>query len=131
MRARVILYNKENKAVLLIHRFKNGRNYWVIPGGGAKGHETPVETAIREIEEELNIQLRPTDLIHFFKYEEKEYEEFYYAKIPYIVAPKISGEERERSSSNNVYQPEWIAAKELPKINLMPPEIAAKIVTLI
>ena len=131
MRARVILYNKENNAVLLIHRFKNGRNYWVIPGGGAKGHETPVETVIREIEEELNIQLRPTDLIHFFKYEEKEYEEFYYAKIPYIVAPKISGEERERSSSNNVYQPEWVASADLTQINLMPPEIAAKIVTLI
>ena len=131
MRARVILYNKENKAVLLIHRLKNGRNYWVIPGGGAKGHETPVETAIREIEEELNIQLRPTDLIHFFKYEGKEDEEIFYAKIPYITAPKISGEEKGRSSSNNVYQPEWIAAKELPKINLMPPEIAAKIVTLI
>ena len=131
MRARVILYNKENKAVLLIHRLKNGRNYWVIPGGGAESDETPVDTAIRETEEELNIQLRPTDLIHFFKYEEKEYEEFYYAKIPYIVAPKISGEERERSSSNNVYQPEWVASADLTQINLMPPEIAAKIVTLI
>ena len=131
MRARVILYNKENKAVLLIHRFKNGRNYWVIPGGGAENNEAPVDTAIREITEELNIHLKSADLIHFFKCEGKEYEEFFYAKIPYIAAPKISGEERERSSSYNVYQPEWVVIKELPKINLMPPEIAAKIVTLI
>ena len=53
MRARVILYNNENKAVLLIHRLKNGRNYWVIPGGGAENNEAPVDTAIREINEEL------------------------------------------------------------------------------
>ena len=71
MRARVILYNKENKAVLLIHRFKNGRNYWVIPGGGAKGHETPIDTAIREINEELSIHLKPTDLMHFLNMKKK------------------------------------------------------------
>ena len=71
MRARVILYNKENKAVLLIHRLKNGRNYWVIPGGGAENNETPVDTAIREINEELNIHLKSADLIHFFNAKEK------------------------------------------------------------
>ena len=131
MRARVILYNKEIKAVLLIHRLKNSRNYWVIPGGGAEKNETPIDTAIREINEELNIHLKSADLIHFFKCEGKEYEEFFYTEIPYIVAPKINGEEKERASSNNVYQPEWITVKELTKINLMPPEIAAKIVTLI
>ena len=98
---------------------------------GAESDETPVDTAIREINEELTIHLKSADLIHFFKCEGKEYEEFFYTEIPYITAPKISGEEKGRSSSNNVYQPEWIAAKELPKINLMPPEIAAKIVTLI
>ena len=130
MRARVILYNKENKAVLLIHRLKNGRNYWVIHGG-AENNEAPVDTAIREINEELNIHLKSADLIHFFKCEGKEYEEFFYTEIPYIVAPKINGEEKERSSSDNVYQPEWITVKEVTKINLMPPEIAAKIVTLI
>ena len=131
MRARVILYNSENDAILLIHRFKNGRNYWVIPGGGAEKNEAPIDTAVREINEELNIHLQPAKMIHFLKCEGKEYEEFFYTEIPYIVAPKISGEEKERSSSDNVYQPEWVAVKELPKINLMPPEIVAKIVTLI
>ena len=46
MRARVILYNSENDAILLIHRLKNGRNYWVIPGGGAKGNERSEERRV-------------------------------------------------------------------------------------
>ena len=129
MRARVILYNPEHKAFLLIHRFKNGRDYWVVPGGGAEENETPVATAIREIGEELDLQLKPAALRHFFTSEAKE--EFFYTEIPYIVAPAISGEEKERSSKSNVYQPEWVAGADLTQINLMPPEIAAKIITAI
>ena len=131
MRARVILYNKENKAVLLIHRFKNGRNYWVIPGGGAKGNETPVETAIREINEELSIQLKPAALNQLFEYKSQEDEHFFYAEISFIAAPEISGEEKERSNNANVYQPDWVAVKDLAQINLMPPKVACKIINLI
>lgn len=131
MRARVILYNSENDAMLLIHRLKNGRDYWVIPGGGAEGNETPVETALREIEEELNIQLKPADLTHLLEYKSQEDEHFFYAEIPFIAAPAISGEEKERANNTNVYQPRWIAVKDLTQINLMPPKIACKIINLI
>ena len=131
MRARVILYNSENDAILLIHRLKNGRDYWVIPGGGAKGNETPVETAIREINEELSIQLKPAALNQLFEYKSQEDEHFFYAEISFIAAPEISGEEKERSNNANVYQPDWVAVKDLTQINLMPPKIACKIINLI
>ena len=131
MRARVILYNSENDAMLLIHRLKNGRDYWVIPGGGAEGNETPVETALREIEEELNIQLKPADLTHLLEYKSQENEHFFYAEISFIAAPEISGEEKERSNNANVYQPDWVAVKDLAQINLMPPKVACKIINLI
>lgn len=131
MRARVILYNSENDAILLIHRLKNGRDYWVIPGGGAKGNETPVETALREIDEELSIQLKPAALNQLFEYKSQENEHFFYAEISFIAAPEISGEEKERSNNANVYQPDWVAVKDLTQINLMPPKIACKIINLI
>ena len=131
MRARVILYNSENDAILLIHRLKNGRDYWVIPGGGAKGNETPVETAIREINEELSIQLKPAALNQLFEYKSQEDEHFFYAEISFIAAPEISGEEKERSNNANVYQPDWVAVKDLTQINLMPPKVACKIINLI
>lgn len=59
MRARVIIYNPKSDSILLIHRKKNGRDYWVIPGGGAKNQETPTQTAIREIKEELDLDFVP------------------------------------------------------------------------
>lgn len=96
MRARVVLYNPELKAILLIHRLKNKRNYWVIPGGGAENQETPVETAIREINEELKIKLLPEKLNRLF---EIDNEVIFLAQIKQTKAPRISGEEKERSST--------------------------------
>ena len=53
MRAGVILYNLNMKQLLLIHRWKNGKEYFVIPGGGVNLNETVLQAAQREIREEL------------------------------------------------------------------------------
>lgn len=128
MRARVVLYNPELKAILLIHRLKNKRNYWVIPGGGAENQETPVETAIREINEELKIKLLPEKLNRLF---EIDNEVIFLAQIKQTKAPRISGEEKERSSTKNIYEPAWVGLKDLTTINLMPPELAQQLLAFI
>lgn len=38
-------------------------NMWDFPGGGREGKETPIECAIREIDEELGIQLTPAAFV--------------------------------------------------------------------
>ena len=128
MRARVVLYNPELKAILLIHRLKNKRNYWVIPGGGAENQETPVETAIREINEELKIKLLPEKLNRLF---EIDNEVIFLAQIKQTKAPRISGEEKERSSTKSIYEPAWVGLKDLTTINLMPPELAQQLLAFI
>lgn len=124
MRARVVLYNQNIASVLLIHRLKNSRGYWVIPGGGSKGQETSVQTAIREISEELKISLAAPDLTFMFKIAD---EFIFLAKIAQIKIPEISGEEKERANQNNVYKPTWVKISKLTDIDLMPPEIAQQI----
>ena len=128
MRARVVLYNPELKAILLIHRLKNKRNYWVIPGGGAENQETPIETAIREINEELKIKLLPEKLKRLF---EIDNEVIFLTQIKQTKVPQISGEEKKRSDTKNIYDPAWIALKDLTTINLMPPELAQQLLAFI
>jgi 8-oxo-dGTP diphosphatase len=36
--------------------------YWKLPGGRSEGKETPEECAVREIDQELGIELDPDDL---------------------------------------------------------------------
>lgn len=128
MRARVIIYNPDLTAILLIHRQKKQRNYWVVPGGGAKRSETPRETAIREINEELQIELTPAQLRQLFVIDD---EYFFLTDYRQKAVPDISGEEKERSTSTNVYRPAWISLSELLKINLMPPALSNKILAVI
>lgn len=128
MRARVIIYNPDLAAILLIHRQKKQRNYWVVPGGGAKKGETPQATAIREINEELQIGLTPAELRQLFAIDE---EYFFLTYFRQTTVPNISGEEKERSTSTNVYRPAWVSLSELLKINLMPPELSKKILAII
>lgn len=128
MRARVIIYNPDLAAILLIHRQKKQRNYWVVPGGGAKKSETPRETAIREINEELQIELTPAQLRQLFVLDD---EYFFLTDYRQKAVPDISGEEKERSTSTNVYRPAWVSLAELLKINLMPPALSNKILTVI
>lgn len=128
MRARVIIYNPELTAILLIHRQKKQRNYWVVPGGGAKRSETPQETAIREINEELQIELTPAQLRQLFVIDD---EYFFLTDYRQKAVPDISGEEKERSTSTNVYRPAWVSLSELLKINLMPPALSNKILAVI
>lgn len=128
MRARVIIYNPDLTAILLIHRQKKQRNYWVVPGGGAKRSETPRETAIREINEELQIELTPAQLRQLFVIDD---EYFFLTDYRQKAVPDISGEENERSTSTNVYRPAWVTLSELLKINLMPPALINKILAVI
>ena len=51
-RAAIILI--QNNAILLLHRYKNGMDYFVFPGGHIEKHETPEETVLREIKEEAS-----------------------------------------------------------------------------
>lgn len=57
MRAGIVIYNPIEKEVLLIHRLKNEREYWVNPGGTVEENESALEAAIRETHEEINLKL--------------------------------------------------------------------------
>ena len=45
MRAGVIVYNPFLDKILLIHRWKNGQEYFVIPSGTIELGEEPLEAA--------------------------------------------------------------------------------------
>ena len=46
---------KKGEKLLLIKRKKGNDPYYILPGGGVESGETPKQTAIREVKEELGI----------------------------------------------------------------------------
>lgn len=121
MRAGVILYNPQTKQILLIHRWKNGEEYFVIPGGGAESGETAVQAAQREIQEELGWSLSEKQLQPAFTFRNgQRLETYFHATISHTSAPMIQGEEALRSHAQNVYQPEWLDIEAICGLNLRP-----------
>ena len=121
MRAGVILFNPQAKQILLIHRWKNGEGYFVIPGGGAESGETAAQTAQREIQEELGLSLSEKQLHPAFAFRNGQRLEIYFhATIGHTSAPMIQGEEALRSHAQNIYQPEWLNIEAIRDLNLRP-----------
>lgn len=52
----------EDGRVLLVRHQKNGRTYWLLPGGGVEFGESAPDAARREVQEETGLQVEVGDL---------------------------------------------------------------------
>ncbi|WP_067488056.1 NUDIX hydrolase [Actinomadura hibisca] len=60
-----VVHDGDAPSVLLIKRAYRGRNagQWGLPGGRAEPGETPEQAALRELEEELGLRVRPDEVL--------------------------------------------------------------------
>ena len=121
MRAGVIIYNPFLDKILLIHRWKDGQEYFVIPGGTIEPGEKPLEAALREMKEEVDLTFSADQLRTAFSLNNQGKEEYYfYAELCTVETPLIQGEEARRSGPKNIYHPKWVSLQELYNYNLRP-----------
>ncbi|MGI5826731.1 MAG: NUDIX domain-containing protein [Patescibacteria group bacterium] len=112
---------KDSK-VLLLHRFKNGLEYYVFPGGHRRISEKGEEVVIREIEEETAIVVSNPKLVINVKgdYDGKQ-EDFYYL-CDWVSGdePRLNGEEVVRNCRENYFEPKWIDVSEIRNLDIKP-----------
>ena len=63
MRVRVAGLLNVNSTVLMVEHFKEGRAYWLLPGGGVNLGEKAKTALKRELKEELNLDCSVNDLL--------------------------------------------------------------------
>ena len=125
---------KDDK-ILLMHRFKKRREYWVFPGGGIKRGEKPEGALIREMKEETSLNVKIDKLL--FKLEnqfKKEYggNVFGDALEYYFLIKEFSGKmalgwpERGRMNANNRYYLEWGELSKIKEILTLYPKKAVE-----
>ncbi len=62
-RVRVAAICVRDDALLLVRHVKDGKTYWLLPGGGVDYGETLVEALRREVMEETNLDIAPRDAV--------------------------------------------------------------------
>lgn len=63
MRIRIALVILKDNKILLLQHYKNGKKYWLLPGGGLQYGETIENCAIRELKEETNLDIKLNKLL--------------------------------------------------------------------
>jgi ADP-ribose pyrophosphatase YjhB (NUDIX family) len=112
----------KNDKLLLIHRFKNGDEYWVVPGGGVEDEETLNEALIREVKEETSLDLLSSKQVGSF--EQPEHQHYFFKCVLQKGEPSIGGPEKDNSTKDNVYILEWVPVSKVKTLtNLFPESI--------
>lgn len=79
---------KHNNKYLVTKRSKNEnvyKDYWDIPGGLANSGELPREALIREVQEEVNLKIKPVKIIHEDSNLDKE-KNMIFIKLVYLTS---------------------------------------------
>ena len=114
---------KDNKLLTMFRKKNIDSNiitYYVIPGGGVEEGESLEDTVIREIKEELSLDVKVKEFV--CKLEGKDISNFFLCEIVGGEL-KLGGEELNYMTESNYYEPMYIPLDKIKDINLLPKEI--------
>jgi 8-oxo-dGTP pyrophosphatase MutT (NUDIX family) len=99
---------------MLIERWRPGKHYFSVPGGGIEAGETPDETVIREVMEETGCQVALKRLLYTLTIDGKDLHSIYLCEYisgePHLPA---DSPEAQKFSPDNRFEPRWLPLSEL------------------
>ena len=109
------LINEQGK--VLINKRPEGKDYagyWEFPGGKVEENETPEEAIIRELKEEINIDVSAACLAPL-SFTEKNYEKYYVVVLLYICR-KWKGHMKPMENQ----ELEWVFPTDIADFKVLP-----------
>lgn len=125
---RVCAIITKDSQVLLIHRFKNGDEYWVFPGGGVESGETNDQALVREVLEETSLPVTNFKQIKDIDLDSGKKHVLYIVEVEDGI-PQLAGPELEDQGETNQYILEWVDVEKIVDLPSVYPSEAVETVT--
>ena len=116
--SRAVIFLDGKLVTMFRRKIKDGvtNEYYVIPGGGQEGDESLEQNVIRELKEEMNVDIKV--LGYLGKTENVDRQEHYFHCEIIKGVPTLGGEEFDRMTKENFYQPTMVSLDDLTNINI-------------
>jgi 8-oxo-dGTP pyrophosphatase MutT (NUDIX family) len=92
-----------------MERWRPGKHYFSVPGGGIEPGETAEQTVVRELREETGCVVRPERPLYLVRFEDgTEHSIFlatYVSGTPHLP---VDSPEAQLDDPNNRFQPNWV-----------------------
>lgn len=113
--ARAVIIQEGKVLTMFRRKVKDGitKEYYVIPGGGQDEGETLEETVVRELKEEMNVDIKILGYLGQEVWNESTSNYFHCEIVN--GTPHLGGEELDRMSQDNYYEPKFIELSLLEK----------------
>lgn len=113
--AGVVLLDPDSRSILMQLRseWTHGGRVWGIPGGARDSHETPIESALREMSEELAISPNSVEVVH-----DKMWAD--HSDWSYHTVIAITSKEVEFQVNEEAELAEWIEFAKVSGLDLHP-----------
>jgi 8-oxo-dGTP pyrophosphatase MutT (NUDIX family) len=126
MRVRSGVLIVQHRSVALIARVRDGRRYYVVPGGGVEPGETPEQAAVREALEELGVHVALGPLAATVQRAERP-QHYFLATIVGGTFGAGTGPEfgADVPSEKGTYRAAWLPLAALARSDVRPRRVAA------
>ncbi|HET7627245.1 MAG TPA: NUDIX domain-containing protein [Bacillales bacterium] len=128
MRNRAAVLIIESGKIAVIERIREGKCYFVFPGGGIEPHETAETAAVREAKEELGVDVQIIAKPAITKRTDGSVEFYFPAKILSGTFGTGNGVEYDVGNGRGSYRPTWVGFQQLLLLDIFPREIAQSVV---
>ena len=115
-RASVVII--QDGRLLMMQRIKNGKEYYVLPGGTIKSGETPAMAAVRETREETGLNVWLAEQLDVLEHKGRVEHVFLASKFRGTL--RLGGPELARMTENNQYHLLWLDYQQLQQLKLRP-----------
>ena len=132
MKERVRAIIIRDQKIILIKRVKPGSIYYVFPGGGVEDGEDKISALVREVKEELGLDVRVSELIAKRRYDQNNQKQMEYFYLCNIIGGVLGTGDGPEFQANSDYEGRHeviqVSLDEAHTLNILPREEKDKVI---